>query len=301
MPGDPGFSWNPLTDLQQLWAYPFMVNAFRAGAIVAVVAGAVGWFMVLRRQTFAGHSLSVISFPGASGAVLVGVSPAFGYYAFCLAGALVIALAMGNGTRGAGRLAHESALIGVVQSFALGLGLLFASLTSSFLEGTTSTLFGTFLGISDDQVLALAAVGVAVLTLLATIARPLLFASVDPDVARARGINVRALSVAFLLLLAVAVAEAAQITGALLVFALLVMPAATAQRLTARPLPSLLLTIAIGWLATWAGLVVGYYTPYPVGFTITSFTFAAYLLAHVPTLTRVRTATDKMRTVTARA
>jgi zinc/manganese transport system permease protein len=298
MPGDAGFSWNPVTDLQQLWSYPFMVNAFRAGTIVAVVAGMIGWFMVLRRQTFAGHTLSIVAFPGASGAAFLGISAAYGYFGFCVAAAVVIALATGRGQRSAGRLAHESALIGVVQAFALAGGLLFAYLSTSFLENTTAMLFGTFLGITAGQVLLLGVAGVVILTLLAVLGRPLLFASVDPDVAQARGVPVRALSVAFLVLLGAAVAEAAQITGALLVFALLVMPAATAQRLTARPLPSLLLTVAIGWTVTWAGLVYAYYSSRPVGFTITTFAFAAFVLAQCAAYLRVRMRTDAVRTVT---
>jgi zinc/manganese transport system permease protein len=299
MPGNAGFSWNPVTDLQQLWSYPFMVNAFRAGAIVAVVAGVIGWFMVLRRQTFAGHTLSIVAFPGASGAALLGIGAAYGYFGCCVAAAAVIALATGRGQRSAGRLAHESALIGVVQAFALAAGLLFAYLSTSFLEGTTAMLFGTFLGITAGQVLLLGVVGVGVLGVLAVLGRPLLFATIDPDVALARGVPVRALSAAFLMLLGAAVAEAAQVTGALLVFALLVMPAATAQRLTARPLPSLLLTVVIGWTLTWAGLVYAYYSSRPVGFAITTFAFAALVLAQVAAYLRARLRTRTGRTVTA--
>jgi zinc/manganese transport system permease protein len=261
-----------------MWDYPFMVNAFRAGAIVAVLAGVTGWFMVLRRQTFAGHSLSVVAFPGAAGATLIGVGAAYGYFGFCVGAAVVLALA----TRGrAGHRAQESALTGTVQAFALACGLLFVSLYKGFLDGTTALLFGTFLGITEGQVMVLGAVAVTVLATLAVIGRPLLFATIDPGVAAARGVPVRALSVVFLVLLGAAVAEAAQITGALLVFALLVVPAATAQRLTARPVPSLLLSVLIGWVVSWAGLAAAYYSPYPIGFYVTSFAFAGYLLAHL--------------------
>ncbi|HXA61128.1 MAG TPA: metal ABC transporter permease [Streptosporangiaceae bacterium] len=261
-----------------MWDYPFMVNAFRAGAIVAVLAGVTGWFMVLRRQTFAGHSLSVVAFPGAAGATLIGVGAAYGYFAFCVSAAVILALA----TRGrGGHRAQESALTGTVQAFALACGLLFVSLYKGFLDGTTALLFGTFLGITEGQVMVLGAVAVTVLATFAVIGRPLLFATIDPGVATARGVPVRALSVVFLVLLGAAVAEAAQITGALLVFALLVVPAATAQRLTARPVPSLLLSVLIGWVVTWAGLAAAYYSSYPIGFYVTSFAFAGYLLAHL--------------------
>jgi len=284
---NPVFSWNLLADFRHMWAFPFMVNAFRAGVVVAVVAGLMGWFMVLRRQSFAGHTLAVAAFPGAAGATLIGISAAYGYFAFCGAAAVIIAAAT-RGRRSAGGLAAESALTGTVQALALACGLLFVALYKGFLNGTTALLFGSFLGITAGQVAVLAAAGAAVLAVLAVIGRPLLFASVDPDVAAARGVPVRLLSAAFLVLLGAAVAETAQITGALLVFALLVMPAATAQRLTARPLASVVLTVIIGWAVTWAGLIAAYYSPYPIGFYVTSFAFAVYLAAHIAATARYR-------------
>lgn len=283
----PGFSWNLLADIRNAWAFPFMVNAFRAGAVVAVIAGVMGWFMVLRRQAFAGHTLSVAAFPGAAGATLIGVSAGYGYFAFCIGAAVLIAAAT-RGSRSAGSLAAESALTGTVQAFTLACGLLFVALYKGFLNGTTALLFGSFLGITAGQVTVLAAAGGAVIVVLAVIGRPLLFASVDPDVAAGSGVPVRALSVAFLVLLGAAVAETAQITGALLVFALLVMPAATAQRLIPRPLASLVITVAIGWAVTWAGLIAAYYSPYPIGFYVTTFAFAAYLAAHAAASARLR-------------
>jgi zinc/manganese transport system permease protein len=279
-----GFSWNLVADVRNLWAYPFMVNAFRAGAIVAVVAGVMGWFMVLRRQAFAGHTLAVAAFPGAAGATLIGISAAYGYFAFCAGAAVVIALATRRG--GQGSQASESALTGIVQAFTLACGLLFVALYKGFLNGTTALLFGSFLGITAGQVILLAALGFGVVVVMAVIGRPLLFASVDPDVAAAGRVPVRALSVAFLVLLGAAVAETAQITGALLVFALLVMPAAAAQRLTPHPAAGLVLTVLIGWAVTWAGLIAAYYTPYPIGFYVTSFAFAIYLACHAAAAAR---------------
>jgi zinc/manganese transport system permease protein len=291
--GGSGLSWNPVTDLQQIWQYQFMVNAFRAGAIVAVLAGVIGWYMVLRRQSFAGHTLAVVGFPGAAAAVLLGVSVSYGYFGFCIAAALVLAAAGGRRALDSG-LSGESALTGTVQAFLLACGLLFAALAKGFLEDTVnSLLFGSFLGITTSQVLLLAAVAAVVLLVLAVIGRPLLFASVDPDVAAARGVPVRVLSALFLVLLGAAAAEASQITGALLVFALLVMPAATAQVITARPALSLVLTVAIGVAVTWAALIVAYYSPYPIGFYVTSFAFAAYVIAQMSTKAvshRLRTA-----------
>ncbi len=271
--------WNIGEDIRQLLALHFMVNAFRAGTIVAVLAGAIGWFMVLRRQSFAGHTLAVVSFPGASGAILLGISATAGYFAASIAAALVIA-GVPRSPAGQG-YSSESAVIGTVQAFALACGALFVSLYGGFLNGLTSLLFGTFLGISDSQVTTLLIVAVAALAALAGIARPLFFATVDPDVARARGVPDRLVSMAFLLLLGCAAAEVSQITGALLVFALLVMPAAAAQQLTARPALSFVITIALGLAIAWLGLAVAYFSVYPVGFYVTTFGFTAYVASAI--------------------
>ena len=266
-----------MNSLRQLLGYPFMVNALRAGTIVAVVSATMGWFMVLRRQTFAGHTLSLVGFPGAAGAILLGISPAFGYFGFCALAALVIGSA--DPRAGTNTYRQESALIGTVQAMAIAIGFLFVGLYHGNLNGLTSLLFGSFLGITSGQVLALLLVAGVSLFLLGIIARPLLFASVDPEVAAAAGIPVRALAIGFLLLLGVAVAETAQITGALLVFALLVLPPATAQVVTGRPVVGIVLSVALAVGVTWAGLVAAYYTPYPTGAFITTFSFAAYALA----------------------
>jgi zinc/manganese transport system permease protein len=281
--GDVSLSWNLLQDVHQLFVYPFMVNAFRAGTIVAVLAGVVGWFMVLRRQSFAGHTLAVVGFPGASGAVLLGLSATVGFFAFAIAAALVIASLSRGAVAG---FSEESAVVGTIQALALASGYLFISLYGGFLTGVNSLLFGTFLGITDAQVLVLLLVAVVALVTLAVMGRPLFFASVEPTVAAARGVPVRALSVAFLLLLALAAAEVAQITGTLLVFALLVVPAATAQALTANPRRGLVLTVVIGLLITWLGLATAYYSPYPIGFFVTTFGFLAFLGAR--SIQRVR-------------
>ena len=276
--GSAHLTWNLVDDVRQLFEFPFMVNAFRAGTIVAVVAGVIGWFMVIRREAFAGHTLAVIGFPGAACAVWLGVSASWGFFAFCLTAALVIAALR---PRSADSYGNESAGIGVLQAFALASGFLFVSLYRGFLNGVNALLFGSFLGITEEQVLLLLVVGVVAVVAIAAAARPLLFASVDPDVAAARGVRVRGLSLLFLVLLGLTVAEVSQITGTLLVFALLVMPAATAQLLTARPALSIAITIALGLGVTWLGLAVAYFTPYPIGFFITTFAFAAYLAAAI--------------------
>jgi len=272
-----GPSWNPIDDLRQMLAYPFMVNALAAGTIVAVMAGVTGWFMTLRRQTFAGHTLSLIAFPGAAAAALAGLPAAVGYFAFCTVGALALARIAGSSRSHA----SESAATGTIQAFALALGFLFVSLYHGVLNELDSLLFGTFLGITRAQVLVLLAIAAAALVLTAIAARPLYFASVDPDVARARGVRVQLLGLGFLLTLGLAVAETSQITGALLVFALLVTPAATAQQLTARPWLGVALSVVLALAVTWLGLTLAFFSVYPIGFYVTSLSFALYLLVRI--------------------
>jgi zinc/manganese transport system permease protein len=274
-----GPSLDPISDVRQLTAFPFMVNALEAGSIVAVMAGVVGWFMVLRRQTFAGHTLSLMAFPGATGALLLGLSAAAGYFVFSALAAFVIGAASGLQTRR--NRGQESAVTGSVQALGLACGFLFLSLYHGLLANYESLLFGSFLGITRGQVLALAIVAALTLGLLAIIGRPLLFASLDEEVARAHGVPTRALALGFLLLLGLAVAETAQITGALLVFALLVAPAATAQLITPRAGPSVLLSVVLGLLITWVGLALAYFYNRPVGFYITTVAFLVYVAARL--------------------
>jgi zinc/manganese transport system permease protein len=260
---EPQLTWNIVDDVRQVLEYPFMVNAFRAGAIVAVLAGLVGWFMVLRRQSFAGHTLAVVGFPGAAGAVL-----------------LVAAVVIGLVPVAAGRsYSEESAVTGTVNAFALACGYLFVALYGGFVSGANALLFGSFLGVSASQVVVLLVVAALTLSALALVARPLLFASVDPAVAAARGVPVRLLSVGFLVLLGLAAAEVSQITGTLLVFALLVVPAAAAQSWTAHPAVGALLAVAVGVAVVWVSLFVAYFSSYPIGFLVTTVAFAVYLLA----------------------
>ncbi len=266
-----------------------MVNALLAGALVAVMAGVVGWMMVLRRETFAGHTLSMMAFPGAGLAALIGVPAAWGYFAFCGVGALAIG-ASGGQRRSWG---EQAGAIGVFQALALAVGFLFVSLYGGVLGDLENLLFGNLLGVSTAQVAALAVIAPASLVLLAALARPLLFASVDADVAAARGVPVRGLSILFLVLLGVAVAATSQITGPLLVFALLVMPAASAQTLTARPALSLMLSISLGLFVTWLGLAISYFSPYPAGFFIATISFLVYLLARVLAAARAAAATAR--------
>ena len=275
---NPSLKFDLVADLRELFAFPFMVHALEAGTIVAVFAAAVGWYMVLRRQSFAGHTLSLMAFPGATGAALIGLPVSLGYYLACGAAALAMGQTTRTSTRGFG---SETAVIGTVQTVGLAAGYLFLSLNSAILSGTETLLFGTFLGVTQGQVVTLLVIAVVALALLALGARPLLFSTVDRELARASGIPVATLDVLFLLLLALAVAATSQITGVLLVFAVLVAPPAAAQQLTSRPLAGLLLGIVFALLVVWLGLAAAYFSPWPVGFYTTTFAFAVYVIARL--------------------
>jgi zinc/manganese transport system permease protein len=274
---NPELSLDPLSDYHQMVVYPFMVHALQAGTIVAVIASIAGWFMILRRETFAGHTLSIMSFPGASGAALVGLPLASGYLAFCAAGAVVIAAA--SRTRGLRDVSQGSAVVGTVQAVAFALGFLFLSLYGGVLENLESLLFGSFLGITAQQVQTLLVVAVLVLVFFAVAGRPLLYATIDETVAASRGVPVRVLHVAFLIVLGLAVAATAQVTGVLLVFALLVAPAAAAQQLTARIGVSLALTLVFALAITWVALTLSYFTDDSLGFFVGALALGVYVVS----------------------
>jgi zinc/manganese transport system permease protein len=263
-----------------LLQFHFMQNAYLAGTLVAILAGAAGYIVVLRGQSFVAHTLSQVGFPGAVAGVLLHVSPVFGLIAFCSAAAIGIG-AIGRNLDAGHRA--ESAAVGSILAFSLGLGLLFFRLSAGSAQGVYAFLFGTILGVTDADVLMTFAVAVGAIAVLVLIGRPLLFASVDPDVAEARGVPVRALAIAFLLILAFAVAITVQIVGTLLIFALLVAPPATALRLTARPASAVALSIGLSLVFTWLGLALAYYTNVPVGFHITTLAFSAYVAVRVLT------------------
>jgi len=276
---NPALTWNLPEDVRQLFVYPFMVNALAAGTIVAVMAAVTGWFVVLRRQTFAAHALSVMSFPGAAGAALAGLPLSAGYFVAC--GLAAGAIARGSRTADRRDRSQESAVIGTVEVVGFALGFLFLSLYGGVLENLESLLFGSFLGISTSQVYVLLGVAIGALTFLAIAGRPLLAMSLDELVARAGGVPIRALEIAFLLVLGLAVASTAQITGVLLVFALLVAPAAAAREFTPDIGFGVALSVAIALAVTWIGLGLSYYTNISVGFYVSSLAFGVYLVARL--------------------
>jgi len=277
------FSPNPIVDLQRIFSFPFMQHAFEAGTLVAIIAGIVGYFVVLRRSSFSAHALSHIGFSGAAAAVLLGVAPVYGLLVFTSLGGLGIA-ALGK------RAASRDVQIGTVLAFFLGLGVLFLALYKSYAEQAYSILFGEVLGVSASGVLLTLAATVVILVVAALIYRPLLFASLDEDVAEAKGMPVLWLGVIFMLLVAVTTSFAVQVVGVLLIFALRVTPAAIAQMLASRPRQVIILSVAIALFATWLGLFIAFYTPYPVSFFITAIVFILYLFVRfiVPRIRNLR-------------
>jgi zinc/manganese transport system permease protein len=255
-----------------MFAYDFMQNAFAAAGVVSVVCGLVGFFLVLRAQTFAGHALSHVGFAGATGAVLIGVSPLWGL--------IVMTLTAGIGMGLLGEKLHQrDVAIGIVLAMSLGLGLLFLNFFTAYATQATTLLFGNILGIDAATVWTLLLLGIAAIAALAAIARPLLFASLQPELAEAKGVSLQLLSVLFLAIVALGVAECVQIVGVLLVFALMVGPAAAAQRFTTRFWSSVALSVALALSEAWLGLVLAFYTDWPTSFWITALSGGVYLVA----------------------
>jgi zinc/manganese transport system permease protein len=257
-----------------MFAYDFMQNAFAAAGIVAVVCGLVGFFLVLRAQTFAGHALSHVGFAGATGGVLLGISPLWGLVA------LTLLAGIGMGLLGE-RLHQRDVAIGIVLAMSLGLGLLFLHFFTAYATQATALLFGNILGVDAGTVWALLLLGIAAIAALAAISRPLLFASLQPELAEAKGVSLRLVSVLFLTVVALAVAQCAQIVGVLLVFALMVGPAAAAQRLTSRFWRGIALSVALALAEAWLGLVLAFVTDWPTSFWITALSGCIYLAAVV--------------------
>jgi zinc/manganese transport system permease protein len=247
-----------------------MRNAFVGGSLVAIASGLIGYFVVLRRDAFAAHALAHIGFPGATFAVLVGISVTLGLTIFCVGGALAIG-ALGK------KVSTREVSTGTILAFATGLGVLFATLASENTSTITSVLFGNLLAISVDQLQVFALFTLGLVVALGFVARPLLFASVDPKVAEAKGVPVRLLGMVFMVLLGIAVSMAVQIVGTLLLFALVVTPAATALALCARPSAVVALGTAIAFASVWAGLVLSAMFNLPPSFCIVSLASLAWI------------------------
>jgi zinc/manganese transport system permease protein len=258
-----------------MFNYDFMVNAFAAAGIVAVVAGIVGFFLVMRGQSFAGHALSHVGFTGATGAVLIGISPIWGLIGFTLAAGI------GMGALGE-KLMGRDVAIGVILSLSLGFGLLFLHFFTTYATQMTALLFGNVLGVDASTLHILVVLGVVSLVALAAIMRPLVFATLQPELAEAKGVSLRLVSVLFLAIVALAVAECAQIVGVLLVFTLMVGPAAAAQNLTTRLGTGIACAALLALVQAWLGITLAFYTDWPTSFWITALSAAIYGLSLIP-------------------
>lgn len=283
MTGSLAFTWNLLADARQMLAFDFMRNALLAGTCIALAVGLVGYFVLARHLTFAGDALSHVGFAAAMAAVFLGINPYVGLFG----GTVLVAVGMGR-TGGERTLARSrDVAIGTVLAWVLGVGALFlglyianpgSSASANFAVGV-GILFGSIFGIAAQtaRLIAFAALGTCLVVL--AVARPLLFASVDPDVAEARGLPVRGLTALLMAVLGLTVAEATPAVGALLVFALLVTPAAAARLFVRRPYVALVLSAVLAVVVTWVGLTLAFYLPYPVSFDIAALGFLVYLAA----------------------
>jgi zinc/manganese transport system permease protein len=272
-----------ITVITTMLEYDFMRNAFAAAGVAAVVSGLVGYFLVLRGQTFAGHALGHIGFAGATGAVLLGLAPVWGLVGF------TVAAGIGMGFLGE-RLSGRDVAIGVVLALALGFGLLFLHYYTAFAAQATALLFGNVLAVDRAMIATLIALGAITLAALAAIMRPLIFVSLQPELAEAKGVPVRFVSIAFLAIVALAVSESAQIVGILLVFALMVGPPATAQRLATGLWGGMTLSALIALAEAWLGIAIAYYTDWPVSFCIAFLSALGYFAASANFWPRRRTA-----------
>jgi zinc/manganese transport system permease protein len=265
----------------------FLVHALVAGTAIALASGLTGYFLVLRAQVFTGDALSHVAFTGSMAALAIGVDLRIGLY---VATVLVAVLMAALGRRGVA----DDVVIGNLFAWMLGLGAFFLTLyTTNRSTGNGSAgvtvLFGSIFGISARQALIAAAIGVGISLLLVFLARPLLFATLDPSVAAARGVPVRLLGAVFLAAVGACAAEATQVVGALLLLGLLAAPAGTAQRLTARPYAALGLSVVVALVDIWVGLGVSYAVPtLPPSFAILAVATVCYVVALIQEKFRAR-------------
>ncbi|HST46335.1 metal ABC transporter permease [Jatrophihabitans sp.] len=269
---------DPVTGLANMLGQPFVRHALLAGTAISVLSGLAGYFVVLRGQVFAGDALSHVAYAGALAALAAGLDLRLGLFAATVGVGVLLGLLGGRGV-------GDDVLIGTTFAWVLGLGVLFLFLytaggSSGDATANVNVLFGSIFGLSAPAAATATWIAAGLVAVLLLIARPLLFASIDPAVAAARGVPVRLLGPLFLAILGGTVGEASQAVGALLVFGLLAAPAAAARRLTADPWRALALAVALAVLAMWAGLVLAYAVPaLPPSFTIVALAAAEFALA----------------------
>jgi zinc/manganese transport system permease protein len=251
-----------------MFATSFMLNAWITATIVAVVAGVVGHFVVLRGSAFPAHAIPKGAFAGAAGAALIGVSTLLGLAVFALLGALGIGFL--------GRRSRNDVATALTLVMLLALGAAFLSRTTEYEPEIYSLLFGEVLGVSSSQILPVALLGIVCISGIAVVYRPLIFSSVVPEVAEARGVRAQRMEMLFLVIVALATAMTVPVVGALLIFSLMIGPPAAARSLTSRPLLAMLLSIGIALATVWTAIAVAYLYNWPVGFCVGVLGAASY-------------------------
>jgi len=251
-----------------MFAVGFMTNAWITGTIVAVVAGVVGHFVVLRGSAFPAHAIPKGAFAGAAGASLLGLNTLLGMAVFALLGAL------GIGTLG--RRDRRDVVTALALVMMLALGAAFLSRTTEYEAQVYSLLFGEILGVNTGEILPVALLGVLCIVALAVIYRPLMMSSVAPEVAEARGISTQRVEILFLLIVALATAMTIPVVGTLLIFSLMIGPPAAARSLTSRPLIAMVLSVCIALVTVWLSIAASYLYNWPVGFFVGTVSALSY-------------------------
>ena len=246
----------------------FMVNAWEAATIVAVVAGVVGFFTVLRGSAFAAHALPNGAFAGAAGASLIGVNVIVGLGVFAFLGALTIG--------GLGRRARQDVATALAIVMMLGLGALFLSMTTEYAPAIYSLLFGEVLGVSTNELLPTAGIGFVCIAVVVVLYRPLLLSSVMPDAAEARGVRGKQMDLAFLIVIALATTMAVPVVGSLLIFSLLIGPPGAARSFTDRPVMAMALSVGFALGTVWTAIALSYASNLPIGFFVGAISACSY-------------------------
>lgn len=257
--------------ISTLFSYDFMVHAFIAGTIAAILAGVVGYFVVLRNLSFAAHALGHIGFAGACGALLVGLTPIVGQFI------LTLLAAIGIGALGE-RISKNDMVIGIILSFCLGLGSLFLYFYSGYAGLASIILFGNLFGVADSDIQLMFWLMVGSMLALSIIAKPLLFSSLEPELAEAKGISLFWMSVAFVVIMAIAVTLASQVVGVILIFTLVIGPAAIAIEWTRHFWSGIIFSVLLAVAIVWMGIVLAFYTDWPISFWISALVLFAYLI-----------------------
>ncbi|MDR2799051.1 MAG: metal ABC transporter permease, partial [Bifidobacteriaceae bacterium] len=258
----------------ELITQPFIINAFLCGTIVALASGIIGYFVIIRKATFASHALSHIGLPGATGAILLGLPVSSGLFIFCTAGAAAIAV-LGK------KISDKDIATGSVLALATGFGLLFANMSSKSSTTMTSILFGNIFTIYPIQTAFFAVFLFILIILLIVFFRPLLLTSLNEDIAQAKGIPVKIYSAVFMLVLAIVVAMSVEVVGTLLLFALVITPAASAIYISANPIKTIVLSCAFSLFSVWSGLLASIMFSLPPSFAIVTISFLVWCLNRV--------------------